>query len=60
MSIQVFGMAVSKGVAIGRAVLIASSRQDEARYFVQRHQGGADLGRLRTDRDAMERQTSVA
>ena len=28
MSIQVFGMAVSRGVAIGRAVLVASSRVD--------------------------------
>ena len=30
MSIQVFGVPVSRGVAIGRAVLVASSRVDVA------------------------------
>lgn len=34
MSIQVFGVPVSRGVAIGRAVLIASSRMDVEHYFV--------------------------
>lgn len=34
MSIQVFGLPVSRGVAIGRAVLVASSRVDVAHYFV--------------------------
>ena len=34
MSIQVFGTPVSRGVAIGRAVLVASSRVDVAHYFV--------------------------
>jgi phosphotransferase system enzyme I (PtsI) len=35
MSIQVFGLAVSRGIAIGRAVLVASSRLDVAHYFVE-------------------------
>ena len=34
MSFQVFGIPVSRGVAIGRAVLVASSRVDVAHYFV--------------------------
>ena len=34
MSIQLFGLAVSRGVAIGRAVLVASGRMDVAHYFV--------------------------
>ena len=38
MSIQVFGTPVSRGVAIGRAVLVASSRVDVAHYFVAAEQ----------------------
>ena len=34
MSFQVFGLPVSRGIAIGRAVLVASSRVDVAHYFV--------------------------
>ena len=34
VSIQVFGQAVSRGIAIGRAVLIASSRVDVAHYYI--------------------------
>ena len=41
MSIQVFGMPVSRGVAIGRAVLVASSRVDVAHYFVACRAAGA-------------------
>ena len=51
MSIQVFGLAVSKGVAIGRAVLIASSRMDVAHYFVDPSMVEAELERLRRARD---------
>ena len=36
MSIQFFAMPVSRGVAIGRAVLVASSRVDVAHYFIAR------------------------
>jgi phosphoenolpyruvate-protein phosphotransferase (PTS system enzyme I) len=51
MSIQVFGLAVSKGVAIGRAVLIASSRMDVAHYFVDESLVQAEVERLRQARD---------
>ena len=34
MTFSVHGLAVSRGIAIGRAVLVASSRADVAHYFV--------------------------
>lgn len=51
MSIQVFGLPVSRGVAIGRAVLVASSRVDVAHYYVTPSQVPAELLRLRRARD---------
>ena len=53
MSVQVFGMAVSRGVAIGRAVLVASSRVDVAHYFVPPDRIDHEIGRLRSARDAV-------
>ena len=51
MSIQLFGLAVSRGVAIGRAVLVASSRVDVAHYFVDDSQVDFEISRLRVARD---------
>jgi phosphotransferase system enzyme I (PtsI) len=53
MSIQVFGLPVSRGVAIGRAVLVASSRVDVAHYFIGPEQAEAEIGRLRQARDVV-------
>ncbi len=53
MSIQIFGMPVSRGVAIGRAVLVASSRVDVAHYFVGEDRIEHELTRLRDARDAV-------
>ncbi|MCW5609970.1 MAG: phosphoenolpyruvate--protein phosphotransferase [Rubrivivax sp.] len=53
MSIQVFGMPVSRGVAIGRAVLVASSRVDVAHYFVGADRVEHEIARLREARDAV-------
>jgi phosphoenolpyruvate-protein phosphotransferase (PTS system enzyme I) len=53
MSFQVFGLPVSRGVAIGRAVLVASSRVDVAHYFVEDTQVDAEIARLRSARDAV-------
>src|SRR5258705_2438268 len=53
MSFQLFGLPVSRGVAIGRAVLVASSRVDVAHYFINETQVEAEIGRLRTARDAV-------
>ncbi len=53
VSIQLFGMPVSRGVAIGRAVLVASSRVDVAHYFVPPERIGAEIERLRQARDTV-------
>jgi phosphotransferase system enzyme I (PtsI) len=53
MSIQVFGLPVSRGVAIGRAVLVASSRIDVAHYFVGPEQVDREIDRLRCARDGV-------
>ena len=51
MSFQVFGLPVSRGVAIGRAVLVASSRVDVAHYFIGEAQVESEIDRLREARD---------
>ncbi|MFM2056502.1 MAG: hypothetical protein RLY71_887 [Pseudomonadota bacterium] len=51
MSFQVFGLPVSRGVAIGRAVLVASSRIDVAHYFIEPAGIPAEIDRLRVARD---------
>jgi phosphotransferase system enzyme I (PtsI) len=51
MSLQVFGLPVSRGVAIGRAVLVASSRVDVAHYFIALDAVDAEVQRLRHARD---------
>jgi phosphotransferase system enzyme I (PtsI) len=51
MSIQVFGLPVSRGVAIGRAVLVASSRVDVAHYFVGDQGLEQEIARLKQARD---------
>ena len=53
MSFQVFGLSVSRGVAIGRAVLVASSRVDVAHYFIDEERVEPEITRLRTARDAV-------
>ena len=51
MSFQLFGLPVSRGVAIGRAVLVASSRIDVAHYYVGLDEIDAEIDRLRSSRD---------
>jgi phosphotransferase system enzyme I (PtsI) len=53
MSFQVFGVPVSRGIAIGRAVLVASSRVDVAHYFIAETRVEAEIARLRVARDAV-------
>ena len=53
MSFQVFGLPVSRGVAIGRAVLVASSRIDVDHYFIDDGQVEAEVARLIAARDAV-------
>ncbi|MDR0275892.1 MAG: phosphoenolpyruvate--protein phosphotransferase [Burkholderiaceae bacterium] len=53
MTFSVHGITVSRGIAIGRAVLVASSRMDVAHYFIEPDQVEAEIGRLRAARDAV-------
>jgi phosphoenolpyruvate-protein phosphotransferase (PTS system enzyme I) len=53
MTIQVFGIAVARGVAIGRAVRVSSSRVDVAHYFVSPDQTEAEVARLQQGRDVV-------
>lgn len=53
MSIQVFGLPVSRGVAIGRAVLVASSRVDVAHYYIDEARIESEIDRLRQARDVV-------
>lgn len=51
MTLQVFGLPVARGVAIGKAVLVASSRVDVAHYFINADQVEPEIARLRQARD---------
>ncbi len=53
MSIQIFGLPVSRGVAIGRAVLIASSRVDVPHVFIDPARTDEEIARLLTARDTV-------
>jgi phosphotransferase system enzyme I (PtsI) len=59
MSFQVFGLPVSRGVAIGRAVLVASSRVDVAHYFIDEDRVDSEIMRLRSARDAVASELST-
>ena len=59
MTIQIFGLAVARGVAIGRAVLIASGRVDVAHYFINVDQAEPEVGRLLQARDEVARELST-
>ncbi len=59
MSIQVFGLPVSRGVAIGRAVLVASSRVDVAHYYVEASMIDAEVRRLRAARDLVVKELTA-
>lgn len=59
MSFQVFGQPVSRGVAIGRAVLVASSRVDVAHYYIDGAGISAEVARLRAARDVVAAELSA-
>ena len=54
-----FGQPVSRGVAIGRAVLVASSRVDVAHYFIDAEHAPAEVARLRHARDTVVHEIST-
>ncbi len=53
MTFSVHGLAVSRGIAIGRAVLVASSRADVAHYFVDADKTELEISRVRVARNAV-------
>lgn len=59
MSFQVFGIPVSRGVAIGRAVLVASSRVDVAHYFIAVDQVEAEIQRAVRARDEVAQELAT-
>ena len=56
MTFSIHGLAVARGIAIGRAVLVASSRVDVAHYFIDEGQIPAELLRLSQARDAVSQE----
>jgi phosphotransferase system enzyme I (PtsI) len=46
-------LAVARGIAIGRAVLVASSRVDVAHYFIEPQQIEQELDRINQSRHAV-------
>ena len=53
MTFSIHGLAVSRGISIGRAVLVASSRADVAHYFVEVDKIDAEITRVRVARNAV-------
>jgi phosphotransferase system enzyme I (PtsI) len=53
MTFSVHGLSVARGIAIGRAVLMASSRVDVAHYFIQADQAASEIERVRAGRNAV-------
>ncbi len=53
MTFSVHGLAVSRGIAIGRAVLVASSRADVAHYFIDADKTAEEIARVRASRNAV-------
>jgi phosphotransferase system enzyme I (PtsI) len=53
MTFSIHGLAVARGIAIGRAVLVASSRVDVAHYFIDANQVDAEIERVRNGRNAV-------
>lgn len=59
MSIQLSGLAVSRGISIGRAVLMASSRVDVDHYFISADAVDDEIARLRMARNAVQAELTL-
>jgi phosphoenolpyruvate-protein phosphotransferase (PTS system enzyme I) len=53
VTFSIHGLAVSSGIAIGRAVLVASGRADVAHYFIEASQVEAELQRVKDAKNAV-------
>ncbi len=58
MTFTVQGLAVARGIAIGRAVLVASSRLDVAHYFIEASQVEGESARLIAAKNAVAHELS--
>lgn len=53
MTFAIHGLAVSRGIAIGRAVVVASSRMEVVHYFIRPEQVESEIQRARSARNAV-------
>ena len=53
MTFAIHGLAVSRGIAIGRAVVVASSRMEVVHYFIRPDQVESEIQRARSARNAV-------
>ena len=53
MTFAVHGLPVARGIAIGRAVLVVSSRIDVAHYFIKPEEIETEIDRVRRARNAV-------
>jgi len=53
MTFSIHGLAVARGIAIGRAVLVASSRVDVAHYFIKPDQVVGEIDRLKRAKEVV-------
>lgn len=53
MTFAIHGLAVSRGIAIGRAVVVVASRVEVRHYFIEAAQVDAEIARARAARDAV-------
>ena len=53
MTFAIHGLAVARGIAIGRAVVVASSRMEVRHYFIEPEQVDSEIARARAARDAV-------
>jgi phosphotransferase system enzyme I (PtsI) len=53
MTIAIHGLPVARGIAIGRAVLVVSSRLDVAHYFIKPEEVETEIDRVRSARNGV-------
>jgi phosphotransferase system enzyme I (PtsI) len=53
MTFSIHGIAVARGIAIGRAVIMGSGRADVVHYFIEPAQVEAEIERIRAGRNAV-------
>ncbi|MEJ8811441.1 phosphoenolpyruvate--protein phosphotransferase [Variovorax ureilyticus] len=53
MTFSIHGLPVARGIAIGRAVLVVSSRIDVAHYFIKPEEVETEIDRVRVARDGV-------